>query len=93
VHAVYRTWREIADEYPGERTFVAEAWTDTPDRLAAYVRPDGLHTAFNFGFLMAGWDAKDLRAAIDDSLTMLSAVGGPGVEHQNRLSTGDQPRM
>ncbi|MEU6370562.1 alpha-amylase family glycosyl hydrolase [Streptomyces sp. NPDC046931] len=44
-------------------------------RLAAYVRPDGLHTAFDFDFLMAGWDAKDLRAAIDDSLAMLSSVG------------------
>ncbi|MEI5520452.1 glycoside hydrolase family 13 protein [Streptomyces brasiliscabiei] len=77
VHAIYRTWRKIADEYPGERTFVAEAWTDTPDRLAAYVRPDGLHTAFNFDFLMASWNAKDLRTAIDDSLTMLSGVGAP----------------
>ncbi|TPQ15516.1 glycoside hydrolase family 13 protein [Streptomyces sporangiiformans] len=77
VHAVYRTWRKIADEYPGDRTFVAEAWTDTPDRLAAYVRPDGLHTAFNFDFLMASWDAKVLRAAIDDSLAMLSSVGAP----------------
>ncbi|MFI1370183.1 glycoside hydrolase family 13 protein [Streptomyces griseochromogenes] len=77
VHDIYRAWRKVADEFPGDRSFVAEAWADTPERLAAYVRGDGLHTAFNFDFLMSGWDAKDLRAVIDDSLAMLGAVGAP----------------
>ncbi len=77
VHEIYRAWRRVADEYPGDRAFVAEAWTDTPERLAAYLRSDGLHTAFNFDFLMTDWDAKDLRAVIDDTLTMLGTVGAP----------------
>ncbi|MEU9838143.1 glycoside hydrolase family 13 protein [Actinomadura sp. NPDC048032] len=77
VHDIYRAWRKVADEYPGDRCFVAEAWTDTPERLAAYVREDGLHTAFNFDFLMTEWNAKDLRAVIDDTLTTLGAVGAP----------------
>ncbi|MEU0196093.1 alpha-amylase family glycosyl hydrolase, partial [Streptomyces afghaniensis] len=77
VHEIYRAWRKVADEFPGDRSFVAEAWADTPERLAAYVHQDGLHTAFNFDFLMSGWDAKDLRAVIDDSLTMLGSVGAP----------------
>ncbi|MEU3294417.1 glycoside hydrolase family 13 protein [Streptomyces longwoodensis] len=77
VHDIFRTWRRVADEFPGDRCFVAEAWADTPERLAAYVRKDGLHTAFNFDFLMSGWDAKDLRTVIDDSLAMLGAVGAP----------------
>ncbi|MDX3641078.1 glycoside hydrolase family 13 protein [Streptomyces sp. MB09-02B] len=77
VHDIYRTWRKIADEFDGERAFVAEAWADTPERLAAYVRPGGLHTAFNFDFLMASWDAEDLRTVIDDSLAMLIGVGAP----------------
>jgi alpha-glucosidase len=77
VHEIYRAWRKVADEFPGDRSFVAEAWADTPGRLAAYVRRDGLHTAFNFDFLMASWDAKDLRAVIDDSLAMLGGVGAP----------------
>ncbi|WP_369224126.1 glycoside hydrolase family 13 protein [Streptomyces sp. R39] len=77
VHDIYRTWRTIADEFDGDRAFVAEAWADTPERLAAYVRPGGLHTAFNFDFLMASWDAKDLRTVIDDSLAMLNGVGAP----------------
>ncbi|GAB2881789.1 glycoside hydrolase family 13 protein [Streptomyces deserti] len=77
VHDIYRAWRKVADEFPGDRAFVAEAWADTPERLAAYLRRDGLHTAFNFDFLMASWDSKDLRAVIDDSLAMLRAVGAP----------------
>ncbi|MER6732513.1 glycoside hydrolase family 13 protein [Streptomyces puniciscabiei] len=77
VHDIYRAWRKVADEFPGDRCFVAEAWADTPERLAAYVRADGLHTAFNFDFLMASWDPKDLRSVIDDSLAMLGAVGAP----------------
>ncbi|MFQ6200515.1 glycoside hydrolase family 13 protein, partial [Streptomyces sp. NPDC000405] len=77
VHDIYRAWRKLADEYPGDRAFVAEAWTDTPERLAAYLRPDGLHTAFNFDYLMTDWNAKDLRAVIDGTLATLGTVGAP----------------
>ncbi|MEU0215688.1 glycoside hydrolase family 13 protein [Streptomyces sp. NPDC006265] len=77
VHEIYRSWRKVADEFPGDRSFVAEAWADTSERLAAYVRPDGLHTAFNFDFLMSSWDPKDLRSVIDGSLGILGAVGAP----------------
>ncbi|OIK07852.1 glycoside hydrolase family 13 protein [Streptomyces monashensis] len=77
VHDIFRAWRKVADEFPGDRSFVAEAWADTPERLAAYVRPDGLHTAFNFDFLMTDWNPKELRAVIDDTLAMLGSVGAP----------------
>ncbi|MER7156207.1 alpha-amylase family glycosyl hydrolase, partial [Streptomyces lydicus] len=77
VHAIYRAWRRVADEFPGDRSFVAEAWADTPDRLAAYVRPEGLHTAFNFDFLMTSWDPTALREVIDRSLGTLGSVGAP----------------
>ena len=53
VHDVYRRWRRLSDGYDGERAFVGEAWVATPERLARYVRPDELHTAFNFDFLLA----------------------------------------
>ena len=33
----------------------------TPSRLARYLRPDELHTAFNFDFLAAPWEAGALR--------------------------------
>ncbi|HEY5832708.1 glycoside hydrolase family 13 protein [Streptomyces sp.] len=77
VHDVYRRWRHIIDSYPGERTTVAEAWVYDPERLALYLRPDELHTAFNFLFLMAPWDTAALRAAVDDTLDALRTVGAP----------------
>ncbi|MEV0602006.1 glycoside hydrolase family 13 protein [Streptomyces sp. NPDC050315] len=77
VHEIFRAWRRVADEFPGDRKFVAEAWTQAPDRLANYVRPDGLHTAFNFDYLMTPWDAKELREVIDTSLGTLGSVGAP----------------
>jgi alpha-glucosidase len=77
IHDVYRSWRRLAESYDGERVFVAEAWVSTPQRLARYVRPDELHTAFNFNFLLAGWKANELRTAIDESLEAVSGVGAP----------------
>ncbi|WP_433830603.1 glycoside hydrolase family 13 protein [Actinoplanes sp. CA-015351] len=77
VHDVYREWRALADAYPGERVFVGEIWVQSPERLARYLRPDELHTAFNFTFLSATWTAEALRTAIDESLRSLRAVGAP----------------
>ncbi|GAA2657615.1 glycoside hydrolase family 13 protein [Paractinoplanes durhamensis] len=77
VHDVYRDWRRISDSYAGDRVFVGEIWVQSAERLALYLRPDELHTAFNFSFLTAPWDAKALRAAIDNTLRSLASVGAP----------------
>jgi alpha-glucosidase len=77
VHEVYRGWRRIMDAYPGDRVFVGEIWVQSVDRLALYLRPDELHTAFNFAFLTAGWEAAALRTAVDDSMRALAQVGAP----------------
>jgi alpha-glucosidase len=77
VHEVYRSWRTVLDEYPGERIFVAEAWTPTIERTARYVRPDELHQAFNFPYLTTPWDAVALREIIDRSLGAMRSVGAP----------------
>ncbi|QKW18902.1 glycoside hydrolase family 13 protein [Kitasatospora sp. NA04385] len=77
VHAIYRSWRQILDEYPGARIGVAEAWTPTVQRTANYVRPDELHQAFNFQYLGTGWDAAALREVIDVSLDSMRPVGAP----------------
>jgi alpha-glucosidase len=55
--------------------FVAEAWRVRPDGLARYVRPDELHNAFNFEFLVAPWESEALRAVIDHHIGMLEVVG------------------
>jgi len=75
VHEIYRRWRQISDSYPGDVAFVGEAWVRDTRRLARYVRPDELHTAFNFDFLLTPWDADALRQAIDRSIDALTAVG------------------
>ena len=76
VHDIFRTWRAIADSYPDRRVFVAEAHV-RPGRLADYLRPDELHTAFNFDFLKCALEADRLREVIDRSITGLAAVGAP----------------
>ncbi|GAA0704163.1 glycoside hydrolase family 13 protein [Kitasatospora atroaurantiaca] len=77
VHEIYRTWRTILDEYPGDRIAVAEAWTPTVRRTANYVRPDELHQAFNFQYLGTYWDATELREVIDVSLDAMRPVDAP----------------
>ena len=77
VHEVYRGWREVVDAYPHDPVLVAEAWVANAQRRAAYIRPDELHTAFNFDFLRADWDADVLRRVIDECVATESAVGAP----------------
>ncbi|POX46071.1 glycoside hydrolase family 13 protein [Streptomyces sp. Ru72] len=76
IHDIFRSWRAIADSYPDRRVFVAEAHV-RPGRLASYLRPDELHTAFNFDFLKSPLEADKLREVIDRSITDLAAVGAP----------------
>jgi alpha-glucosidase len=77
VHEVYRGWRKVMDTYDGDRLFVGEAWVHSPERLARYVRPDELHTAFNFTFLQAPWQAAPMRTVIDACLATTAAVNAP----------------
>jgi alpha-glucosidase len=74
VHEVFRSWRAIADTYTDPRVFVAEAWVGSPERLARYVRPAHLHTAFNFEFLRSSWQADAMRQVIDESLAAFRQV-------------------
>ena len=77
VHDVYREWRAVADSYDTPKVFVAEAWVDEPERLARYLRGDELHTAFNFTYLQAPWDARYLRSVITETLDEHRVVGAP----------------
>lgn len=95
VHEIYREWRRILDSYSGARVLVAEAWVDPLERTALWVRNDEMHQAFNFAYLEAKWDARDLRDVIDASLTTFGAVGAPAtwvlsnhdvVRHATRLA-------
>ncbi|WP_174533835.1 glycoside hydrolase family 13 protein [Micromonospora chalcea] len=97
VHEIYREWRRVLDSYPGERILVAEAWVEPAERLARYVRPDEMHQAFNFEYLMAAWTAPAQYAVITRSLEATDSVGAPTtwvlsnhdvVRHASRLGLG-----
>lgn len=77
LHDIYRRWRAVADSYPGTRILVGEIWLPDIERFAKYLRPDELHTAFNFDFLARPWDAAALRASIDSTLAAHAPVGAP----------------
>jgi alpha-glucosidase len=77
VHEIYRSWRRIVDGYPGERVLIGEVWLPDSERFTNYLRPDELHTAFNFDFLGCPWDAEALRGCIDETLRAHAPVGAP----------------
>jgi alpha-glucosidase len=91
VHAVYQSWRAIADEYGAgnhgaaehgdgerrERMLIGEVWLPDAARLARYVGPGELHTVFNFPYLNCPWDAAELRRVIDETLALNAPLGVP----------------
>jgi alpha-glucosidase len=98
VHDIYRDWNRLLATYEGDRMMVAEAWVEPAERLARYVRKDEMQQAFNFDFLLAGWDAERMAEAIEDSLTAAASVGAPStwvlsnhdtVRHSTRFGLKD----
>ena len=75
VHEVYRSWNRILDEAGPDRMAVAEAWTQSPESMAAFVRPDELDQAFNFAWLLADWSAKAFAEVITSTLAAVEPVG------------------
>jgi len=76
VHEIYREWRRVSDTYPG-RFLIGEVWLPDQERFARYLRPDELHTAFNFDFLACPWEASALRRVIDTTLATHEPLGAP----------------
>ncbi|WP_067820217.1 alpha-amylase family glycosyl hydrolase [Actinomadura kijaniata] len=69
----FAAWRKLldsypADEFPGARAAVLEAWYDDPDFMAPYMAKGQLHQVFNLGFMDTPWRAGNLRQAIDRAL-------------------------
>jgi alpha-glucosidase len=75
VHEIYRAWRRIADGHGGG-VFCAEL--NLPlERLVRYLRPDELHTAFNFDLVHRPWAVQPLRRSIESTLAAHGGVGAP----------------
>ncbi|MGW0657795.1 glycoside hydrolase family 13 protein [Streptodolium elevatio] len=77
LHDIYRAWRHIADSYPDRRVLIGEIWLPDTERFARYLRPDELHTAFNFDFLTCPWEPARLKASIDGTLAAHAPVAAP----------------
>jgi alpha-glucosidase len=75
VHGIYRDWRRIAASYSTDRVLIGEIWLPDHERLARYLRPDELHSVFNFDFLCCAWEAPALREVIDATLDSHARVG------------------
>jgi alpha-glucosidase len=77
LHEIYRRWRAIADGYPDRRMLVGEVWLPDAERFARYLRPDELHTAFNFDFLACPWEREAMRVSIETALAAHAPVDAP----------------
>ncbi len=77
LHEIYRSWRAVADGYAGTRILVGEVWLPDVERFTLYLRPDELHTAFNFDFMTQPWDAGCMRASIDRTIAAHAPIGAP----------------
>jgi alpha-glucosidase len=77
VHEIYRRWRTIADSYPEPRMLVGEVWMPDVERFARYLRPDELHTAFNFDFLACPWEPVPMRASIESAIAAHAPIDAP----------------
>jgi alpha-glucosidase len=74
VHEIYREWRKVADTYPQRPVFVGELWAER-DEFLRYLRPDELHTGFNFAFLMSPWDRDMFHEIITATLDTHGIIG------------------
>jgi alpha-glucosidase len=77
LHDVYRGWRAVADSYDEPRVLVGEVWLEDRARFARYLRPDEMHTAFNFDFMSRAWRTDELRASIEQTIAAHAPVGAP----------------
>lgn len=74
VHDVHRMIRSVVNKY-NDRVLVGEIWVTDDERFSRYLRPDELHLGFNFRLTKAGFDADEIRAAIEHSMDAVKAVG------------------
>ncbi len=77
LHEIYASWRRLADSYDEPRVLIGEVWVPDPQRMSLYLRPDEMHTAFNFDFLACPWEPARLRVSIEMTLRTHAQVGAP----------------
>jgi alpha-glucosidase len=101
VHDAIADMRKVADEFPGDRLLIGEAYLPL-DRLVLYYGADlkGFHLPFNFHLLSTPWNATAIGALIEAYESKLPHGGWPnwvlGNHDRSRLATRlgrDQTRV
>jgi alpha-glucosidase len=93
---IFAEWRRLADRY--DAVLIGEVYLPDFARVARYVQGDGLHLAFTFPVLWAGWDAGEIRSALAGTAAALNGgacwVQGSHDEPRvvTRLGGGEQGR-
>ena len=89
VHAIYREWRSVFDDYDPPRMAVAETWHPTNARTYLYARPTELGQVFDFSLLKSEWNRDQFLRVISRSIDDHRVAGG-GLTWV--LSSHDVPR-
>jgi alpha-glucosidase len=74
VHEIYKSWRQVFNQYDPPRVAVAEAWVH-PNRRAPYASEQGLGQAFGFDLLGQLWDHRGFKKTIDFQLKEAASFG------------------
>src|SRR3954447_1443041 len=80
VHDVYRRWRALCDERPGEPPIlVGETWVNELERLVSFygTGTDELHLAFNFVFAESPFDVARLAGVVARTEELLPPAAWP----------------
>ncbi len=77
-HAVFRSWRRIAEQYAPPKLLLGETAVPDAVRLASYYgQDDELQLGFNFPFLVSGFTAAELSKVVGETLGQLPAGAVP----------------
>lgn len=89
VHPYIRRIRAVLDEF-GERVGIGELWGDLQRWVKYYgEKGDGLHLPFNFRLMFQPWQARAMRASVDEMEACLPAFAWPNYV----LGNHDQARL
>ena len=91
VHEVYRRWHDVLAKYDGDRMLVAEAWTQSSESMARFIRPDEMSQAFNFSWLLADWSADAFEEVVTGTLDSVGLVGGTATWVLSNHDVGPAP--
>jgi alpha-glucosidase len=89
IHDRLRRLRRVLDEYE-QRALVGEVYLDDLERVVSYINSgQELHLAHNFVFLNLDWDARAVRASIEEFDRLATPVAWPTWFLENH----DHPRV